>query len=76
MSNLEHIQKNLLAKKIIYLYDSFEGVVCKIIPSGKDSTVFLKFKGKKEFETDPKSNLVFDIEQGGNIITEKEYNGF
>lgn len=73
MSNLEKIQQNITKGIVTYIYEEFEEAVIKILP---DETVFIKRKGNREQKINSNSKTVFDIELGGDFVTEEFYENY
>lgn len=66
--------EKLQAGKNVYLYESYEDVIVKFTPEGK---TFLKFKGKPEYEVDPKtSGIVQETKLQHTEKTAKDYASF
>lgn len=71
MSNLEKIQQNITKGIVTYIYEEFDEAVIKILP---DETVFIK--RNREQKINSNSKTVFDIELGGDFVTEEFYENY
>ncbi len=76
MSNLSAIQKELSNGKNVYLFDDFEQAVFRLVPTKDKTIAFAKFKGKKEYQLDQSTQLVYDAEMGGEIVSKEFYDKF
>lgn len=76
MSNLSKILEELTLKNTVFLYEEFSDLVCKMIPEETGVRTFIKRKGKEEYEVTSNSEIVMNIEQGGEFITQNEYDEF
>ena len=77
MVKIEYILNKLRTKETVYLHYDLENVVVKYVPDGKGYKCFAKFKGdgvEREHEKD--SDLIFEAEMRGEIISKKEYDKY
>ena len=67
---------NQFTEQPVYLKNDAEGAVIRTEPANSDLKIWVKIKGKEEFEAKPGSSLVADSFSIQNRITKEEYYNF
>lgn len=72
------MNQNILRIKLqnqqpVYIFDSYEDAVVRLIPSDNGIKVFLKRKNSIEKVMDSTDNIIADILLSGDEISESEY---
>ena len=71
MNNYNRIIQKLHTETV-YLLNSFEGVVMKLLP-GENAPIFAKFPGRQEYRISHNANLFADTLREANEITQEQY---
>lgn len=66
----------LQSGKDVYIYDDFEQIVVKLVPTSENTQAFIKMKGREEYEVDRSTKIVYEATLGGILVDKKFYDNF
>lgn len=76
MKNIfENRLKLIEAGETMYIADDFYDAALRIVPEER-LVVYIKYRGQKEIKIDYKTEIVYQVEHGGEFISKDEYELF